>query len=189
MKRALVVIDFINDIVDLKGKIPSCAQQVIACNTIEHANSAIAWARKNHIPCIFIKVGFNNDYLDLPRHSPMFGKTESIGALNLKSWGTQFHKDLAITEDDLVICKPRVNPFHNTQLDSVLRANAITDVYFCGVSTTWAIQSAVRDAHDRDYQVHIITDACAAATEEEHQSSLTMLSRIATLHSSKQLKE
>ncbi len=187
MKRALIIIDFINDIVDPKGKIPSCAQQVTANSTIKHANRAISWAREHDIPCIFVKVGFQSNYLDLPRHSPIFGKADTIGALNLNGWGTQFHQDLAIEENDLVICKPRVNPFHNTRLDSVLSANNITDIYLCGVSTTWAIQSAVRDAHDRDYQVHIISDACAAATEEEHQDSLTMLSRLATLHKSDEL--
>lgn len=188
MKKALVIIDFINDIVDLNGKIPSCAQQVIDNNTIENANRSILWAQSQHIPCIYIKVGFHNNYLDLPLHSPMFGKAQSINALNLNDWGTQFHQNLLIGKDDIVIIKPRVNPFHNTQLDSVLNANKITDIYFCGVSTTWAIQSAARDAHDRDYRVHIIADACTAATEEEHNISLTTLSRIATIHQSTDVK-
>ncbi len=75
----------------------------------------------------------------------------------------------------MVIVKSRVNPFYNTALDSVLRASAITNVYFCGVSTCWAIQSAVRDAYDRDYCVHIVSDACTSATEQDHQRSLAIL--------------
>lgn len=187
MNKALVIIDFINDIVDKNGKIPSCAEQVSAHHVIHNANIAIQWARDNNVPCIFIKVGFQSSYLELPHQSPMFGKAQQYRALELGHWGTDFHPDLNVTEQDMVIIKSRVNPFYNTALDSVLRANAITDVYFCGVSTCWAIQSAVRDAHDRDYCVHIISDACTSATEQDHQRSLAMLARIATLHQAKTL--
>ena len=51
----------------------------------------------------------------------------------------------------------------------------------CGVSTSWAIQGAVRDGHDRDYAITILEDACAAADAAEHQASLRMLGRIAEI--------
>jgi biuret amidohydrolase len=38
-----------------------------------------------------------------------------------------------------------------------------------------------RDAHDRDYQVVIVEDACAAATAEEHLASMSLLAGIATV--------
>jgi biuret amidohydrolase len=37
------------------------------------------------------------------------------------------------------------------------------------------VQSTVRDAHDRDYEVYVLEDACAAATEPVHQSSMELL--------------
>lgn len=58
MKRSLIIIDFINDIVDPKGKIPSCAQQVIVNSTIEHANRAISWARETTFPVFLSKLAF-----------------------------------------------------------------------------------------------------------------------------------
>ncbi len=78
----------------------------------------------------------------------------------------------------MVIVKSRVNPFYNTALDSpgVLRANAITDVYFCGVSTCWAIQSAVQRCP------MIVITACILLAmlvpqrqEQDHQRSLAIL--------------
>jgi len=41
------------------------------------------------------------------------------------------------------------------------------------------VQSTVRDAHDRDYEVFVLEDACAAATKSVHQSSMELLSAIA----------
>jgi nicotinamidase-related amidase len=54
-------------------------------------------------------------------------------------------------------------------------------VVLCGVSTVMAVQSTARDAHDRDYRVVIAEDACAAPTLKEHETSLQMLSQIATI--------
>jgi nicotinamidase-related amidase len=48
-----------------------------------------------------------------------------------------------------------------------------------GVSTPWAVQAAARDAHDRDYQVVVVEDASAAATEADHAASIGLLRRIA----------
>ncbi len=189
MESALIVIDFINDIVHPQGKIPSCADQVNQNKVIENANQAIAWARQKGHLLIFVKVGFQSSYQDVPVWSPMFGKAGEIGALDLSGWGTAFHDALDVQPSDLVVVKPRVNPFHNTSLDSILRANRISSVYLCGVSTSWAIQSATRDAHDRDYKVNIICDACAAHSAEEHQTSLNMLERIASLWQSGTLED
>jgi isochorismate hydrolase len=43
-----------------------------------------------------------------------------------------------------------------------------------GVSTAWAVQATARDAHDRDYQVVVVEDACAAASENEHKTSMEL---------------
>ncbi|MNI98724.1 Isochorismatase family protein [compost metagenome] len=49
------------------------------------------------------------------------------------------------------------------------------------MSTSWAIQAAARDGHDRDYTISILEDACAAADAIEHHGSLRMLGRIAEI--------
>ena len=75
--------------------------------------------------------------------------------------------------------KPRVSAFYGTDLEPLLRANKVERLALAGVSTAWAVQATARDAHDRDYQVVIVEDACAAASEEEHQASMKLLSQIA----------
>ena len=58
-----------------------------------------------------------------------------------------------------------------------------------GVSTAWAVQAAARDAHDRDYQVVVVEDLCSAATEAEHEASMEVLRRIATVVTARELEE
>ncbi|MGO4411495.1 MULTISPECIES: isochorismatase family protein [Cupriavidus] len=37
-----------------------------------------------------------------------------------------------------------------------------------------SVESTARDAHDRDYQVIVIQDACAARSDEDHGHGLKM---------------
>ncbi len=130
---------------------------------------------------MLIKVGFDGGYQLQPKGSPMFGRTHQLGALSLADSGTDFHPDLDVPPGDLVLTKPRVSPFYGTALEPALRANHIDHLYLCGVSTSWAIQAAARDGHDRDYAITILEDACAAADATEHHTSLRMLGRIAEI--------
>ncbi|MEO8401751.1 MAG: isochorismatase family cysteine hydrolase [Gammaproteobacteria bacterium] len=187
MNTAIIALDFVNDIVSKDGKIPSCAAHVEERHVIQNANVALQTARKNHWLVILVKVGFSEHYLEQPKNSPIFGKANQLQALKLNTWGTEFHPQLEISSTDRIIVKSRVSPFYATNLDAVLSANNIQRLILCGVSSTWAIQAAARDGHDRDYEIIVLEDACAAANEEEHQLSMKQLSRIAKVLTIKEL--
>jgi nicotinamidase-related amidase len=109
----------------------------------------------------------------------MFGQAHTLGALELGTKGTEFHSDLDVQPTDLVIIKPRISAFYCTSLEAALRANRIQRVVLAGVSSVWAVQATARDAHDRDYEVFVLDEACAALNEKQHQDSMETLSVIA----------
>ncbi len=178
---ALLVIDFINDIVDENGKIPSCALFVKENNIIQKTNIAIKTARELGMLIIFIKVGFSPEYYELPKKSPVFGGAISKGALKLGEWGTTFHDDLDYKTSDATIIKPRISPFYATQLEAYLHAENVNTIFVSGVSTNNAVQAVARDAHDRDYRVIILEDACGAKNKEYHVNTLTLLKDFSTV--------
>ena len=180
MKAAFIGLDYIVDIMHPRGKIARSATQAIQRGIIPKTNKALEIAAQKNWLKILVKVGFSPSYLEQPKQSPMFGKAHELEALMLGSEGTEFHPDLN-TNDCFIITKPRVSAFYGTNLDVLLRTNKIEHLFIGGVSTAWAVQSAVRDAHDRDYQVSIIEDICAAADEQEHRSSVELMSRIAQI--------
>ncbi|GLG81844.1 isochorismatase family cysteine hydrolase [Acinetobacter sp. V91_7] len=188
MNTALIALDYILDISHPEGKIARSAQQVLERNVISHANRALTLAQQKDWLRILVKVGFATGYVDQPKHSRMFGQVDKFGALALDQPGTAFHPDLASELGELVIIKPRVSAFYGTNLDAALRARGIERLIICGVSSTWAVQSTVRDAHDRDYQVLVLEEACAAATPEEHQISMETLAHIAEIVTLEDLK-
>lgn len=187
MNTAILVIDLINDIISPKGKIATCANQVAERQVIQKANIAMQFARDHQWLVIPIKVGFSEQYFEQPKNSPIFGKAQQLQALTLGQWGTEFQDDLNITANDYMLVKHRISPFYATSLDLILRNKGTTRLLICGVSSTWAVQSAAREGHDRDYEIIIIEDACAAASAEEHQLSMQQLSRIAKIITTNQL--
>jgi nicotinamidase-related amidase len=77
---------------------------------------------------------------------------------------------------------------HNTGLTELLRDKGVTDVYICAVATDLAGEAAARSAHDNDFSVTVIGDACAAATVDDHRKSLAFLPKIATVVNVEDLK-
>lgn len=167
-KTALITIDFINDIVHPDGKIPSCAAMVAQREVLERTNRAIAWARAHAIPVVHVKVGFPSDYANCPSGSPVFGAAPRLQALRLGDWGCDLHAALDVQPHDFIDVKSRVSIFYGTRLESLLRARRIEHLVLAGVSSNMAVEMAAREAHDRDYQVTVLADCCAAASAELH---------------------
>lgn len=179
MNTALIGLDYIVDIIHPSGRPARCAAHAAERDVVAKANKAFAIAQRHQWLRILIKVGFERGYVDLPKQSPVFGRAEEYGAFALDGPGTDFHPDLHADLANLIVVKPRVSPFYGTRLEAALRANRIERVVLAGVSTTWAVQGAARDAHDRDYEVWVLEEACAAADEDEHKRSMDMLAGIA----------
>lgn len=74
--------------------------------------------------------------------------------------GTQIHPDTGIEDHDLVITKRRVSAFRGTDLAEVLRGRRATELVMCGIATSGAVLSTVREAWDLDYGLTVLGDAC-----------------------------
>ncbi|MDO8955092.1 MAG: isochorismatase family cysteine hydrolase [Gammaproteobacteria bacterium] len=192
MSRLLLTLDFINEFNDPAGKAPVCAEMVKKHGVIAKANQAIAWARKNGVLIAHVKVGFAKNYANCPLNSPLFGKAKELELIELGGWGTEFVKELDVQPEDSIIIKHRISAFYNTSLETYLRANKIETIILCGVATNFAVEAAAREAHDRDYNVITLKDACAGRTEEQHEQAFAIalgaLTKVMTVDELTQLK-
>ncbi len=149
--------------------------------TIENTQLAIERARAAGVKVGFVRVGFSEDYHECPAGSPLFGGAAKAGMFKLGTWGTEIHPALDQRPGDIQVVKHRVSPFYSTTLMAQLSAAGIRRIYCSGVSTQAVVQACVRDAHDRDFQVVVIEDACCAHSEQEHQNSIQSISRFCTV--------
>ena len=177
----VLTLDFINDIVHPEGKIAHSAKRIADNHTVENANSVIKKARERKIPIAHVKVGFDANYQTCPPHSPLFSAAPKFNALQLNTWGTEFHEKLDVNENDYIIIKNRVSAFYCTKLETLLRAKGIKNIVLMGVATNMAVETTAREAHDRDYNVIIIQDACETTDQQSQEASLAVLQRLANV--------
>jgi nicotinamidase-related amidase len=109
MNKALLVIDFINDIAHPDGRIAASAAQVLEQDAIAHANQALAHARAHGWLVVLIKVGFDPGYLLHPKGSPMFGRAHQFGASRWRTAAPTFTRPRRATRD-LVLTNPGSAP-------------------------------------------------------------------------------
>ena len=74
--------------------------------------------------------------------------------------------------DEIVVSKSSSGVFPVTNLDRLLRNLGIDTLVFTGTSTGGCVESAVRDAVDLNYNVVVVSDACADSTLDSHAVAL-----------------
>lgn len=149
--------------------------------TIENTQLAIKRAREAGVKVGFVRVGFSEDYRECPAGSPLFGGAPKMGMFKLGTWGTEIHPALDQQLGDIQVVKHRVSPFYSTSLMAQLSALGIRRIYCSGVATQAVVQACVRDAHDRDFEVVVIEDACCTHSEQEHNNSIQSINRFCTV--------
>jgi len=174
-----LVLDMQNDLVHAEGpngKGP-LGEQVQGRQLLAKTAQAIAKARAAGVLVGFVRVGFSEGYPECPEGSQVFSGAPKAGLFKLGAWGTEIHPDLEQKTGDIQVTKHRVSPFYATTLEAQLRANNVQRIYCSGVSTQAVVQATVRDAHDRDYEVIVLEDVCAAHSEQEHANSMGSIAR------------
>jgi nicotinamidase-related amidase len=181
MRRALVVMDMINDVVSADGAFATAgyAEQAAQRDVLRRTAAVVAAAREIGDLVVWIVVGFRAGYVDWPAGSPLFAGLPDINGLARDGWGTRIHSTFEVRPDEPVVVKSRVSPFYGTELEPVLRTTGITEVLLAGVSTENVVLAAARDAHDRDFTVRVIADCCASSTAQLHEAALAIMQAIA----------
>jgi nicotinamidase-related amidase len=91
------------------------------------------------------------------------------------SEGQQFIPELAPQQGELVVKKHRSSGFWGTNLDLLLRSNAIKTVVVSGCTTEGCVESTARDAMFNDYYVVLAEDCVASDDLEQHEASMLLM--------------
>jgi nicotinamidase-related amidase len=150
---------------------------------IDAALRLLKEARARNLPIVHVRIAFRPDYADCPLNTPIFRKTVELGAVQDGEWGAEFMAPLAPLVDarEFVVTHTRISAFAGTSLEQTLRLLGITQLIVAGVATHSVVESTVRDAADRGYEVVVAADACASATEAVHEAALGSMALMATI--------
>jgi nicotinamidase-related amidase len=130
---------------------------------------AISSAREKKIPVLYVIVGFRTGAPELSTHNKALSASRErwINA-NMEEW-MRIEPSLAPHSKEIVVIKRRVSAFTGSDLEVVLRALGIQHLVLTGVATSGVVLSTLREAADKDYQITVLSDACADADPEVHR--------------------
>lgn len=104
---------------------------------------------------------------------PFLGK----GDFSPGQWGHMLVDDLAPA--DFVIEKVAYSAFYQTRLEYIMRAMDIEVLIVGGIVTNGGVASTIRDAHLRSIETILLTDGCAAFSNDVHNATLASLGSVA----------
>lgn len=91
------------------------------------------------------------------------------------SWEGGFYGDVQPLQDEPVITKHRFSAFHNTDLETVLRARSARTVVLAGVASNVCVETSAREAFVRDYYVVFLSDGTASYSASAHEATLRVV--------------
>ncbi|RZL85333.1 MAG: cysteine hydrolase [Rhodococcus sp. (in: high G+C Gram-positive bacteria)] len=137
---------------------------------VSSATETVDAVRKSGGHVGFVRVGFtDSDYAGFPEGHIMGDRVKGNRPnMDAESATTALHQGLVVHDDDIVVRKTRVGAFSTTDLHEQLTNAGITTLVLAGVHTSGVVLTTVREAHDLDYRVIVLSDACADPDEAVH---------------------
>lgn len=163
VRRALLIMDC------QKG----AADQAFAASAVQAAAVALQAARRAKLLVAFTKIDFLPAYADVSPANKTFSAIKAHG-LFAPGTGTVVPQ-LEPSSDEVVFTKDRFNAFCGNALRGFLRAQSVTHLVLAGISTSGVVLSTFADTIDRDFDVTILSDACADSDGELHAALMTKL--------------
>lgn len=155
-RTAIIVVDMQGVFCDPDGAvyIPD------AMKVVDPIQRVLTVARAANIPIIYLRHVVRGDGSDTGRMRDLYPGVDAILDRSLPS--VDIIELLKPLPGDIVVDKLFFSGFHNTDLDTILRARDIDTIVVCGTVTNVCCESTVRDAAHREYKVIVVSDACAA---------------------------
>jgi len=172
---AIVLIEYQNDFTTAGGVFHDGVKDVMQsnnmlANTVEVANKArAAGATVMHAP-----ITFAEGYGELSSHP--YGILKGVvdnKAFRKGSWGAEIVDVLQPHPEDIVVEGKRgLDAFPSTNLDFILRSKGIQTVVLAGFLTNCCVESTMRSAYERGFDVVTLKDCTATLSQEAQDMAM-----------------
>lgn len=179
-RTALLTIDLQNDFLHAKGAYGRAGQTAASITALPERILPLKMALKarggTHVSAQFTLVpGPGNEPLIAP-HLKKLRPFLTRGDFAPGSFGHNLVDELAPA--DYAIEKVAYSALYQTRLEYVMRAVGIEALIVGGIVTNGGVASTLRDAHLRNIETIMLTDGCAAFSQEVHEATLISLGTV-----------
>ncbi len=155
-------------IADFYAAMMNTLPHAVERNVVEKTRALQHAARQAGILVCYSATVFRPGYIEVSDRNKTFSERKRSGQEAVSDPLQLIHSAVAPVEGEVVVGKHRVNALYGTDLDMVLRANAIDTLVILGYATSGVVLSTVRYAADLDYRLVVVEDCCADQDPEVH---------------------
>lgn len=146
-----------------------------------NAERLLEGARLTGIPIVHVRFAMRPDLANVIANTPMFRQILDLNAWLDGSWGAEFLAGLGPVGDEIVVSHARNNAFYGSPLEEIVFGYRPRRLYCAGVSTAYAVDSAVRHATDMGYPVTVVADACCTGQAAQHDNAVASMALLAEI--------
>lgn len=174
-KTAVVLVEYQNDFTTENGVLHGAVQGVMeSTGMLKNTTEVVTAARAAGATIIHSPIQFAAGYNEITSHP--YGILKGVVDTNAfvkGEWGAAIVEDLTPAAGDIVLEGKRgLDAFASTNLDFILRSKGIETVVLSGFLTNCCVESTMRSAYEKGFEVITLTDCVAGTSEEEHQNAI-----------------
>eukprot|EP00128_Syssomonas_multiformis_P017024 Colp12_sorted_trinity150504_noHs@4395 len=172
---AIVAIEFQHEFTTEGGKLHGAVAPVMKeTNMLEKTSKIVEAARAKGVTIMHVPINFTADYRELAQNP--FGILANIKAgqcFPRGQWASEFCESMQPKDGDIIVAGKRgLCAFASTDLDFLLRHKGIRTIVLAGFLTNCCVESTMRSAYERGFNVITLTDCCAATSPEAHKAAV-----------------
>lgn len=170
---ALIIIDMQNAFIHKEGSLSRMGLDTSRSSiVIEPIKKLKSEFKKHNRPVIYIQHTHRPDGTDAGLVAKVFPPIMKLGHCFDGTWDAEITEDLKPESDDYIVKKHRYSAFYNTQFEEVLRGLGIETLVVTGIATNVCVESTIRDAFYRDYNVFVPREATASFTIKAEEGAI-----------------
>ncbi len=172
---AVVMIEFQNDFTSEGGALHGAvAESMAETGMLDKSAALLSKVRETDATVIHSPIQFAEGYNEITKHP--YGILKGVVDTNAfvkGSWGAEIVDDVKPESGEIVLEGKRgLDAFASTNLDFILRSKGIKTVALGGFLTNCCVESTMRSAYERGYEVITLTDCVGATSSEEHANAI-----------------
>jgi biuret amidohydrolase len=172
---AIVLIEYQNDFVSEGGAQHDAVKAVMASTAmLANSSALLEGARAAGAVVLHVPIAFAEGYPEIA--AAPYGILAAViaaKAFRKDSWGAEIATPMTPKAGEVMVEGKRgLDCFASTNIDFILRQRGIANVAIAGFLTNCCVESTMRSAYERGYNVITVTDCCATIGEEEQRVAI-----------------
>jgi ureidoacrylate peracid hydrolase len=172
---ALVLIEYQNDFTSEGGTLHGAVKPVMeSTNMLANTKDVAAKVRAAGGTVVHAPIEFVEGYGEISPepYGILKGVVDSKSFVK-GTWGAAIVDDLKPEKNDIVVEGKRgLDAFASTNLDFILRSRGITSIALGGFLTNCCVESTMRTAYERGYNVITLKDCTATVSDDEQRLAI-----------------